>query len=335
MKAAIVRDFMPFDQITVEDIPEPVPSEGEAVVAVEASEVNFPDILLIEGRYQRKPQLPFTLGFGCVGRVIALGPMADGMVTRGDRVLVLPDYGTHAERVVVPASLCMPVPDEVPSEIATALGLVYQTAYFSLRIRAKVKPGDTVLVLGASGGVGMAAIQLARAFGAGKIIATSRGEDGVAFARSLGSDVVIDAKMADLRNGLPAAVKGATNGRGADIVVDPVGGTLAAAAIRAVAWNGSYVVVGFASGEIPSFNAGYLLVKNISVSGLQWTDYRSREPGVAFAAQHEIFDLWSKGMLSPHIDRTLPLAEIAEALRAIGSGKTRGKVILEIGRPEK
>jgi NADPH2:quinone reductase len=198
-----------------------------------------------------------------------------------------------------------------------------------LKERAGLAPGETVLVLGAAGGVGMAAVQLAKAFDA-TVIAGVRGEDAAAVARAAGADAVVDLGMADLREGLRAAVRAATAGHGADVVVDPVGGAAQAAALRALAWRGRLVVVGFASGEIPAIKANYLLVKNIAVSGLQWSDYRDRAPDQVRRAQAEIYDLWRDGKVKPQICASFPLERFAEALELVRAGKARGKVVLTL-----
>lgn len=330
MKAVVVREFANFDKAEVGEIPDPQPGEGDVVVDLEASEANYPDILLMEGAYQKKPPLPFTPGLAGAGRISQAGSLdLAGLIHQ--RVLVFPEYGSHAEKVVAPAAWCFPIPDDLPSDEAAALGLVYQTAYFALVHRARFMEGDAVLVLGATGGVGMAAVQLAKALGATKVIAATRGKRGAAIARGFGADVVIDSGMADLRDGLQLRVKEATGGNGVDIVIDPVGGDLSAAALRTMAWGGRLVVVGFASGSIPRFAANYLLVKNIEVSGLQWTDYRSRQPDYVRKAQAHLFDLWAAGKLSPRITARLPLERFVEALAELKAASANGKIVLTMG----
>jgi NADPH2:quinone reductase len=326
MKAVIVRQFAPFDQAEYGDLEDPAPGAGEVVVNIEAADVNFPDILYIEGKYQNKPPLPFSPGLSGAGRIFAVGAGATGQ-----KVIVLPYYGTYAEKAAAPAAFCFPMPEAMPFDVGAALGLVYQTAYFALIDRGQFREGDTVLVLGATGGIGMAALQLAKALGAGKVIAATRGPHGATFARELGADVVVDSSMNNLRDGLREAVAEATAGVGADIVIDPVGGELNAAALRAMAWCGRLVVVGFASGDIPKIGANYLLVKNVGAIGIQWTDYRARQPDRVRAAQRTIFDLWEEGKLNPRITRTFPLEKYAEALAEIRNAKVNGKFILLTG----
>ena len=333
MKAVIVKEFSRYDKAEYGEIDDPSPRNGEVLVDIATTEVNYPDILYIEGKYQRKPALPFSPGLAGAGFISAIGEGTEGLFL-GQRVMVLPEYGTYAEKVRVPAEFCFPIPDAMPFSVAASLGLVYQTAYFALVERAQFEPGANVLVLGATGGIGMAAIQLAKALGAGTIIAASRGGRGAHLARDYGANVVVDAAMDNLRDGLRDAVAAATNGRGADIVIDPVGGEVSTAALRALAWSGRFVVVGFASGSIPDFRANYLLVKNISVSGLQWTDYRSRRLDKVKAAQSRIFSLWEEGRMNPKIARILPLERFAEALADLNNGTAIGKTILSTGRPE-
>lgn len=218
----------------------------------------------------------------------------------------------------------------MPFADAAALGLVYQTAWFALKDRADFKPGDTVLVLGASGGIGVASVQLARALGAGLVIGGVLGAENKRVAIEAGADHVIDLGMDGLRDGLRDAVADITDGRGVDIVIDPVGGAVNAAALRAMAWRGRMVIIGFASGDIPLIKANYLLVKNIAVSGLQWSDYRDRQPIRVAEAQKQIFDLWSAGKLAPVITRKLPLHDFAVGLAALNEGRAQGKIILAI-----
>jgi NADPH2:quinone reductase len=327
MKAIIVRNIVPYDQAEYGVLDDPRPGPGEVVVDVIASDTNFPDILYIEGKYQNLPPLPFSPGLGGAGQISALGEGVDRFAI-GQKVVVLPHYGTYAEKVVAPAKFCFPLPESMSFDVGAALGLVYQTAYFALTDRASLRQGDVVLVLGASGGIGMAAVQLAKAMGAKTVIAATRGVEGAAFARKLGADATVDTAMNNLRDGLRDAVMELTDGHGADVVIDPVGGELNAASLRAMAWCGRIVVVGFASGDIPKIGANYLLVKNISASGIQWTDYRERQPDRVEAAQKHIFDLWEQGKLHPQITRTMPLELYAEALADLRQAKARGKIIL-------
>ena len=266
MKAVLVEEYGPFANTVLRTVEDPKVKPGMALVRLMAADVNFPDILVIEGKYQVKPETPFSPGKAGAGIVEAVGEGVTGLKP-GDRVGIQVEYGAFAEKVLVPAQSCFPIPDAMPFDTATALGLVYQTAYFSLMDRADFKPSDTVLVLGASGGVGMASVQLAKAMGSPCVIAGVRGEANAAFAYQAGADHVVDLRMDNLRDGLRTAVRELTGGHGADVVIDPVGGEANAAALRAMAWRGRMVIVGFASGDIPAIRANYLLVKNIARRG--------------------------------------------------------------------
>ncbi|GGO51156.1 NADPH:quinone reductase [Roseovarius pacificus] len=327
MKAVLVREFGPVDTARVEDLPEPTPGPGEVVVDLRAAEVNFPDILVMEGKYQVKPPLPFSPGKAGAGVISSIGQDVSGLEV-GDHVAIQAEYGTYAGQIAITADNCHPMPDDMPFEVGAALGLVYQTAHFALIERAAMKPGDTVLVLGASGGVGSAAVQLARAMGAGVVIGGVKGARNAELARAAGCDETVDLGMDNLRDGLRDKVRMATDGHGADVVIDPVGGAVTEAALRAMAWRGRLVVVGFAAGEIPTIKANYLLVKNIAVSGLQWSDYRERDPAWVHRVQQDIFDLWSQGKLSPQIADTLPLDQFSDALQRLQEGRAHGKIIL-------
>ncbi|ESR23790.1 NADPH:quinone oxidoreductase family protein [Lutibaculum baratangense] len=330
MKAVVVREFAPFEEIEVGEMEDPVPGPGEVVIDVAAAEANYPDILAIEGRYQIKPPRPFSPGKCAAGRISAVGEGVSGLAP-GDAVAAQVEYGAYAEKLKVKAEHVFPLPQGLAFETAAALGLVYQTAWFALKERAGFKQGETVLVLGASGGIGVASVQLAKALGAGRVIAGTLGEANAEVARNAGADAVIDLGAENLRDTLRDEVQKATDGHGADIVIDPVGGEVTTAALRAMAWCGRLVVIGFASGEVPAIKANYLLVKNIAASGLQWSDYRDRDPAKMGEAQAEIFALKQAGKIDPYVSAVLPLADFKDALRALRDGKAQGKIILQVG----
>ena len=330
MKAVCVHEFGPYKDADVEVVSDPVPGPDEVIVAVRAAEANFPDILVMQGDYQIKPPLPFSPGKAAAGIVESVGSDVASLQS-GDRVAVQVEYGAYAEKLRAAAATCYPMPDNMPFEDAAALGLVYQTSHFALVERAAMSSGDAVLVLGASGGIGVASVQLAKALGASAVIAGVLGEDNRATAVAAGADHVVDLGMEDLHNGLRTFVSDATKGHGVDIVIDPVGGAANAAALRAMAWRGRMVIIGFASGEIPMIKANYLLVKNIAVSGLQWSDYREREPGWVARVQEELFALYTAGKLRPLISKIFALENFAEALDLLKAGLAQGKVILKIG----
>lgn len=329
MKAVLVRGFTNFEDIGVEDTADPQPSRGEVVVDVVAAESNYPDLLVVEGKYQVKPPLPFSPGKAAAGQVAALGEGVSGLAV-GDAVALQVEYGGYAEKVRVRAESCFRMPDGMPFDKAAALGLTYQTAWFALKERARLQTGESVLVLGAAGGIGVASVQLAKALGANPVIAGVRGETQAMVARQAGADHVIDLDMPDLQENLRVQIASITAGHGADVVVDAVGGKPNAAALRAMAWCGRLVLIGFASGEIPTIKANYLLLKNITVAGLQWSDYRDRTPEKVADAQKEIFDLHSRGLINPLITRKLDLRDFKIALSMLRDGQVHGKIILQV-----
>jgi NADPH2:quinone reductase len=328
MRAYQIVDFGPPSALRISEIADLAPAEGDILVDVVAAGINFPDTLVVSGRYQTLPERPFVPGKEITGIVRAVGAGVSGLVP-GDRVLSQLEYGAFAEQALVRPEHTYRLPDGLGFAEATALGLVYQTAYFALRDRAGLRRGETVLVGGAAGGVGIAAIQLAKAFGA-RVLAAVRRPGQAEFVRASGADAVIDVGGADLHESLRAQVFTATGGAGADVVLDPVGGAFFGAALRALAWCGRLVVIGFAAGDIPSVKTNYLLVKNISVSGLQWSDYRDRAPERVAEAQSEIFSLWRSGALRPQVTKAFAFEGLPPALHLIGQGRIQGKAVMLI-----
>lgn len=328
MKAIVIQEFNAPDAVTVGDLPDPQVGDGDVLVEVRAAAVNYPDVLVVQGKYQILPQRPFAPGKDAAGVVRAVGANVTH-VQPGDRVVAQLEYGAFAELVSVPADSCFRIPDAMPFEDAAAMGLVYQTAYFALVERGGFRAGETVLVTGAAGGVGSAAIQIVKGLG-GIALAGVSGAEHAQAARQLGADAVIDLSAPDLRESLRDQVRNATAGHGADVVLDTLGGDVFDAALRAIAWCGRAVVIGFAAGRIPEIKANYLLVKNIAVSGLQWSDYRDRQPEKVLAVQQEIFRLYQQGALKPKIAGALPLARAGEALARLASGQVSGKYVLTL-----
>jgi len=327
MKAVWIEKFAPIEEAQFKEVDDPIAGPGQVVVDVKVAESNFPDILVMEGKYQIKPPLPFSPGKAAAGIVSSIGDGVTDLAV-GDRVAVQVEYGTYAEKVVTSAGTCFPMPAEMPFDVGAALGLVYQTSHFALVERAGIQPGEVVLVLGASGGIGSSAVQLAKALGASKVIGAVLGEENIPVARKVGCDHVIELGGEDLKDRLRDEVRALTDGAGVDIVIDPVGGAANAAALRAMAWRGRMVIIGFASGDIPVIESNYLLVKNISVSGLQWSDYRERTPDWVARVQAEIFSLWCDGKLAPLISETKPISDFLDALDLLRQGKAQGKIIL-------
>lgn len=328
MRAMVMDAFGAPETAVLRDLPTPEPRPGEVLVRTRVAGVNYPDLLVIEGKYQHKPPLPFIPGKELAGEVTALGAGVTALAV-GDRVMVQIEYGAFAEAVIAKPEQCFRLPDTMAFKDAAAMGLVYQTAWFALIDRARFQAGETALVSGATGGVGLATIQLVKALGGTALAGVTTMAKADA-AREAGADHVIDLSVDDLRNGLRDQVYAVTDGRGVDVCIDPLGGDPFDAALRALAWRGRMVVVGFAAGRIPVIKANYLLVKNIEVSGLQWSDYRDRTPERMAEAQAAIFRLYSAGKLSANVTDRFPLERMAEALAVIRDRRVVGKVVLEV-----
>ena len=328
MRAIIVDKFGAPERLRVGDVAEPVPRADEVLVTVYAAPVNYVDLLVIGGTYQFLPPLPFTPGKGPAGVVAALGRNVTSLQV-GDRVLAMAEQGGYAEAVTVVANQCYRLPASMSFTEAASLSLVYDTAWFALRERARLEAGETVLVLGASGGVGQAAVQLARAMGA-RVLAGILRPEREASVRAAGADSVIDLSATDLRDNLRAQVYAVTEERGVDIILDPLGGTIFEAAVRALAWCGRLVVIGFAAGAIPTIRTNYLLLKNIEISGLQISDYRKRRPERVAACFAEIFSLYEQGKVKPATATAFPLVRAGEALTALRDRRVAARAVLRL-----
>jgi len=328
MRAVLVREFGSPETMVVETLPSPRPGPDEVLIEVHAAGVNFPDLLVMQGLYQVLPPRPFVPGKECAGVIRAVG---DGVtaVKPGDRVLAWMEHGAFAEEIVAPERQCFVLPGRMTFEEATGFALTFQTAWFALVERARLVAWETVLVNGAAGGVGIAVVQIAKALGATVLAATSTpAKAGIALAN--GADLVIDTSVPNLRERLRDQVRAATDGRGADVIVDPVGGDLFDASLRALAWSGRLVVVGFAAGRIPEVKANYLLVRNIAVLGLQVSDYRERRPQAVRKAMDALFDLYRAGKLATHVSAVFPLERFAEAFAVIAGREATGKLVLRM-----
>ena len=326
VKAVVVERFGPPSDLVVRDWQRPRPAAGEVTVDAHAFGLNFPDVLVAAGRYQTLPALPFVLGKELAGTVAALGEGVTGLAV-GDPVMGQLENGAFAETVAVRAEHCFKIPAALPMPKAAAMGLTYQTAWFGLIDRARVEAGETVLVTGAGGGVGVAAVQIAKARGC-RVLAGIGSMDKRDFVLAQGADAVIDMSGKDLRDAVRRQVQAATDGHGADVVIESVGGGVFEASLRALAWAGRLIVVGFAGGEIPSVKANYLLVKHITVSGLHWSDYRDRTPQLMRDAQNELFGWVERGLIDPPVCAALPMEEVASAMQLIVERKAQGKVVL-------
>ncbi|MES4902110.1 MULTISPECIES: NADPH:quinone oxidoreductase family protein [unclassified Streptomyces] len=314
----------------LEEVAEPVAGPGQLLLRVRAADVNFPDALLCRGQYQVRPPLPFTPGVEVCGEVLAVGEGAPGRP--GDRVIATPELpvGGFAETTVVSAAAALPAPEALDDAQAAALHIGYQTGWFGLHRRARLQPGETLLVHAAAGGVGSAAVQLGKAHGA-RVIGVVGGEDKVKVARELGCDLVVDRRQEDF----VAAVKEATGGRGADVIYDPVGGDAFAKSVRCVAFEGRIVVVGFASGVIPQAALNHALVKNYAILGLHWGLYNTHDPAAVRACHDELARLAAQGAVSPLVSERVPLEGAADAVQRVADGTTTGRVVVVPGQSQR
>lgn len=329
MKAALIDNPSGIETIRIGEVDIAPPAAGEVQIEVRATSVNFPDVMMSEGSYQLKPPLPFTPGMEGAGTVTAVGPQASEFKV-GDRVLASVEYGAFAERLNAPASRCFLIPEAVTFEAAAAVGLAYQTAYFALRERGQMTADDVVLVNGATGGVGLAAIRLAKALGARTVIGSVATPAKVSIVTDAGADAIVYVDTKERTATLKDQVAAATGGRPADLVIETVGGEVFDASLRALAFRGRLVVVGFAGGSIPVVKSNYILLKNISVVGLQWALYPTKMPNEVRRAQSEIFDLLIAGKLDANIGAMHPLSDIQIALAAMKERNVRGKIVVWI-----
>lgn len=303
------------------EVPAPEPAAGEVRLAVRACGLNFADTLMVAGRYQVKPELPFSPGVEVAGVVERLGPGVAGPAP-GSRVAAYLGHGGLAEFAVVPAARCVPVPDGMPDAVAAGFLVAYGTSHLALAHAARLRPGETLLVLGASGGVGLTAVELGARMGA-RVVAVARGAERLEIARAAGASVLLDV-AADLR----AEVKALG---GADVVYDPVGGELAAAALRATRVGARILPIGFASGGVPQYPANLLLVKDLSVLGVHFGAWAGHSPGAMRDSFETLFAWWRLGRLAPHVSHILPLAEAEAGLELLRRRHATGKVVVEIG----
>ena len=330
MRALVVKEFGGIENVSLGEVAKPAPMAGEVLIEVRAVSVNFVDLVMISGVYQFKPALPFVPGKLPAGVVAAVGPGVTKFKV-GDRAVAQAEYGGFAEFVAMPEEQCVPLPAAISFVEAAGMAIVYDTAWFALRDRGRIKAGETVLVLGATGGVGLAAIGLAKAFGA-KALAAISNADKAGIVREAGADAVIDLSVKDLHENLRAQVFAQTDQRGADIVLDMLGGDIFDAAVRALAWCGRLVIIGFAAGRIPSLKMNYLLVKNIEISGMQISDYRKRRPADMQKCFAEIYAWRAAGKLRPLPTKTYRFEDFAGAMKEIRDRTQRGRVVLTLER---
>ena len=317
MRALQVVEFKSAPEMR--DVPLPEPAAGEIRFRVEACGLNFADLLMIRGEYQETPEPPFTLGLEVAGRVDAMGAGVEGFSV-GQRVAVFGGKGGLAEYTCARAELCVPLPDQMSAADAAAFQVAYGTSHLALTERGSLAPGMKLLVMGAAGGVGLTAVEIGAVLGA-EVIAVARGSDKLEVAKNAGATHLIDADDPDLTEKLRAL-------KGIDVVYDPVGGDLAQAALSATARGGRYLVIGFASGDVPNFKLNHMLVKNIAVHGFYWGGYLSFDTGALQRSMTELFALYADGKLKPHIGLKAPLSEAADALEKLRRRETTGKVVI-------
>jgi NADPH2:quinone reductase len=324
MRALICNELGPTDQLVIEERPDPVAGPGQVLVKLHAAGINFPDILVIKGLYQVKVEPPFIPGNEAAGIITALG---EGVCHYevGDRVMIMPEGAAFAELCAVPVERVIPMPESLDFEQAAGFTITYATSYHALKQSANIKAGDTVLVLGAAGGVGITAVEIAKAMGA-RVIAAASSDEKLEFARSAGADEIINYSTDSLRG----QCKVLTGGKGVDVVYDPVGGELAQQALRTLAWHGRYLVIGFACGDIPNFPANIALLKEASIIGVWWGTWAARHPADSAQNMQELAVMLAKGELSPRVTEAYPLEQFAVAFDLLSSRKAQGKVILKL-----
>jgi NADPH2:quinone reductase len=322
MRAVRCHELTGPNSLRVDELPEPEPGAGEVLIDVRAAGVNFPDVLLSYGKYQFKPSPPFIPGGEAAGVVRATGSGVTS-VQAGDRVATTLVYGAFAERITVPEQMVVPLPDGIGFEVGAATLLTYLTTIHALVDRAAIREGETLLVLGAAGGVGVAAIQLGKLLGA-RVIAAASSDEKLAFCKAQGADEGINYSREDLKE----RAKALTGGQGANVIYDPVGGALAEPALRAIAWEGRYLVVGFAAGEIPKIPLNLTLLKGCQIAGVFWGQFAMREPAKNRANGERVFAWVKEGRLAPQIDAVLPFEKAGDALLRMERREVKGKLVL-------
>ena len=322
MHAWLCENPIGIDAVTWKELPTPVPAEGQVLIQIKAASLNFPDILIVQNKYQHKPALPFVPGSEYAGVIESVGPGVTHLKV-GQNVACLSGTGGFGTHTLAPAALCMPLPAGFSHVDAAAFIMIYATSHHALVDRAQLKAGETVLILGAAGGVGTSAIQIAKAMGA-KVIAAASSDEKCALCKSIGADETINYSTQDLR----ATLKTLTNGKGPDVIYDPVGGEYTEPAFRSIAWRGRYLVVGFAAGPIPALPFNLMLLKGASVVGVFWGDFAKKEPKANAAMMAELAAWYAKGAIKPVIDSTMPMAQLKEAYAHMSSRAVKGKLVM-------
>jgi NADPH:quinone reductase len=325
MQAVVCNAFGPPESLVIDELPSPTPGAGEVVVAVKAASVNFPDVLVIQNKYQVKPTLPFSPGSEMAGVIKSIG---EGVTSAkpGDRVIAFSSYGAFAEECLVQASRLVPMPNEMDFVTGAAFLLTYGTSHHALCGRAATTPGETLLVLGAAGGVGIAAIEIGKILGL-RVIACASSVDKLAVCREHGADETIDYSREDLRE----RIKTLTGGKGVDVIYDPVGGAYAEPALRSSNWRARFLVIGFAAGDIPKVPLNLALLMERSIVGVYWGEWTRRKPDEFAASVRELMSWFLQGKLKPHVTDRFPLERAPEAIAMMAARKVKGKVVVTIG----
>ena len=326
MQAWLCEDPVGVHALTWKELPTPAPAAGQVLIRIQAASLNFPDLLIVQNKYQIKPPLPFVPGSEYAGVVEAVGEGVKHLQV-GQSVACLSGTGGFGSHTLAPAALCMPLPPGFPPVDAAAFIMIYATSQHALVDRAQLQAGETVLVLGAAGGVGTAAIQLAKAAGA-RVIAAASSEEKCALCSSLGADATINYSVHTPQTTLRDEIKRLTDGKGPDVIYDPVGGDFAEPAFRSIAWRGRYLVVGFASGPIPALPLNLTLLKGASIVGVFWGDFAKREPQANAQMMQTLAGMYLKGQIKPVIDQTLPMSELPRAYAIMGARSVKGKLVL-------
>ena len=325
MKAILCKEYGGPEKLIIGDTDSPIPEPDQVVVDVYAASINFPDTLQIQGKYQFQPPMPFTPGSEVGGVVSHVGSEVSNLKV-GDRVMAVSTIGGMAEQVCCNASSVRKIPDNMDFNTAAGFAMVYTTSYHALKQRARIQPGETLLVLGASGGVGLATVELGKAMGA-KVIAAASSAEKLAVAKEAGADELINYAEEPLKD----AVKKLTHSKGVDVIYDPVGGDFTEQALRAMAWNGRHLIIGFAAGEIPKIPANLTLLKGCSVVGVFWGSFTQREPEASAQNMMELMKLYAEGKIDPKISAVYDFEDYASALGALTERKATGKVVLKVG----
>ena len=322
MHAWLCENPVGVDALTWKELPTPQPKANEVLIEIKAASLNFPDLLIVQNKYQMKPPLPFVPGSEYAGIVQAVGTEVKHLKV-GQPVACLSGTGGFGTHTLAPAALCMPLPAGFPFVDAAAFIMIYATSHHALVDRAQLKAGETVLVLGAAGGVGTAAIQIAKACGA-RVIAAASSDEKCELCKSIGADATINYSTENMRE----AIKSLTDGKGPDVIYDPVGGEYAEPAFRSIAWRGRYLVVGFAAGPIPALPFNLALLKGASIVGVFWGDFAKREPKANAAMMMELAQWYAQGKVKPVIDSTMPMADLKAAFTHMGSRGVKGKLVM-------